>query len=102
MKPSEIDAAIWKIESPFGESRGFLGPLYTRSIDDSMAVIERRWDDARVTFYRGTIRRVCKWHAWIETRGRAETHKHGEADTAAHALAIALLAALKAEAPNGH
>lgn len=81
-------------------ARGEVFPAgFTESIDASMAVIQRRWPDARVTFDRGTIRRGCKWPAWIETRSRAETHKHGEADSAAHALAISLHAAL--EADNG-
>ncbi len=97
MTTKDVNAAIWVIVSPESVDRGILGPMYTRSIDSSMAVIQRRWDDPRVTVARGPIRRGGKWRTWIETRSKAETHKHGEADTPSHALAIALLAALEAE-----
>lgn len=70
---------------------------FTESIDASMAVIQRRWESPRVTLDRGTFRRGSTWLAWIETRSKTEAHKHGEADTPAHALALALLAALEAE-----
>jgi len=97
MTTKDVNAAIWAIESPEAVKRGILGPMYTRSIDASMAVIQRRWESPRVTFDRGTFRRGSTWLAWIETRSKAETHKHGEADTPSHALALALLAALEAE-----
>lgn len=98
MTTKDVNAAIWAIEAPESVKRGILGPMYTRSIDASMAVIAAKFDVlSSVELFvecdrSGTVTNRC---ATLNTNcGDVFV---GRADTYAHALAIALLAALEAE-----
>lgn len=97
MTTKDVNAAIWAIEAPESVKRGILGPMYTRSLDASMAVIQRRWPCADVGVWspegkswRASISEFADGNCWPIVEGVV-------GDTAPHALALALLAALEAE-----
>ena len=92
MTTKDVNAAIWAIEAPEAVKRGILGPMYTRSLDASMAVIQRRWPGATVLLSAGGVR--------MTTIPGLRTTKYtyrANATEIHHALALALLAALEAE-----
>lgn len=92
MTTKDVNAAIWAIEAPESVKRGILGPMYTRSIDASMAVIQRRWPGVTVE-----IGLPIDGDTVVHLYGVANNLPAGEARKPAHALALALLAALEAE-----
>lgn len=94
----DINAKIWAIEAPNAAARGIIGPMYTRSIDASLAVIERRWPGVfMVDLQAGYAEiRVDDTTTFQEARRYS-----AESSTIAYALALALLAALEAEVDRG-
>lgn len=107
MTTKDVNAAIWAIESPEAVKRGILGPMYTRSIDASMAVIQRRWPGASVHLWTmQNDRDFAVARIWSQNRMKilgdaTEPMVHEKGDNTEHpiphALALALLAALEAE-----
>lgn len=107
MTTKDVNAAIWKIEAPEAVKRGILGPMYTRSIDASMAVIQRRWPGASAHLWtKQNDRDFAVARIWSPCRMKilgdaTEPMVHEKGDntnhSVAHALALALLAALEAE-----
>lgn len=78
----------------------FLGPRQlTDSVDASLAVIERRWPKVGVHLERRGLKESERI-AWVDFRGYHGPRIQGLGPTAAHALALALLASLEAEAKS--